>query len=267
MTQTDLQLTGDIQIAGDDHELFDRLGDHLADAALQAVSDRGVFHLALSGGSTPEPFYTRLVIDPGFRRFPWKNTHVWIVDERRVPFDDERSNFLMIREIILEHTPMTRRQQHAMPVLEDDPVSLYENELREHVGASTEVGAREQIPRLDYVLLGMGDDAHTASLFPDSPALDESRRWIAVNDGSTVTPPPRVTMTYPLLNAARSVGVLVRGRKKHPTLRRVSDHLAAEGPDPKTLPITGVRPTDGSLTWWLDEEAAVGRSPGPIDLA
>jgi 6-phosphogluconolactonase/glucosamine-6-phosphate isomerase/deaminase len=106
------------------------------------------------------------------------------------------------------------------------------------------------------VLLGMGDDAHTASLFPGSPAIDERERLIVANDGPNVTPPPRITMTYPLINAARHVAVLVAGARKNATLRRVSDHLHEHGPDPLKLPITGVQPVDGTLTWYLDAAAA-----------
>jgi 6-phosphogluconolactonase/glucosamine-6-phosphate isomerase/deaminase len=106
----------------------------------------------------------------------------------------------------------------------------------------------------------MGDDGHTASLFPSSPALREASRWIAVNAGPSVTPPDRVTMTYPLLNAARYVAVLVTGEKKARTIARVDEQFREKGPDPERLPITGVDPTDGDLMWYLDA-AAAGAAP------
>ena len=108
---------------------------------------------------------------------------------------------------------------------------------------------------MDFVLLGMGGDCHTASLFPNSDAIGVSDRWIVVNDGPNVTPPPRVTMTYPLLNAARRLAVLCVGSKKTKALRRVAEQMKA-GPDPINVPITGIQPTDGELTWYLDAEAA-----------
>src|SRR5690606_40064 len=141
------------------------------------------FHLALSGGSTPEPFYMRLVTDPRYRAIPWEQTHLWIVDERRVPERDDRSNFKMIREALADHVPLRSRQRHPMPVLEADPAARYEAELRRVVDPDA------RVPRLDFVVLGMGDDAHTASLFPHSPALEETQKLVAVNAGEYVTPP------------------------------------------------------------------------------
>ncbi len=226
-------------------------------ASLEAVAERGVFHLALSGGSTPEKFYFLLVTDPRFRALPWMQTHLWIVDERRVSFEDDRSNFKMIREMVADHIPTRKRLIHPMPVMESDPAALYEQELREQFKplAASRNPTATSAPRLDFILLGMGDDAHTASLFPHSPALKITDQLIAINAGPTVTPPGRVTMTYPLLNAARNLAVLVTGAKKTATLRRVSEQLKT-GPDLDNLPITGIGPINGDLTWYLDAEAA-----------
>lgn len=248
MTDHTGELVGDVQIRRTADRLYDDLAGVLAAAATEAVGERGAFHVALSGGTTPEPFYMRLIIDPRYRYIPWQQTHAWIVDERRVPADDPRSNLAMIRESLLGHVPMRRRQVHAMPVLADDPAAEYEAELRRHLPEG----------RLDFVLLGMGTDAHTASLFPRSPAQAEDERWVAINAGPNVTPPDRVTMTYPLLNAAREVAVLITGAAKAPALRRVTDQLRDRGPDPANLPITGIDPTDGEITWYVDAEAVQG---------
>ena len=250
MEQTRLKLTGTVHVAPSADKLYDDLANVIMQAASTAVKARGVFHLALSGGSTPEKFYVRLVIDPRFRPIPWKETHIWIVDERRVPEDDDKSNFRMIRQTLVDHVPVRRRHVHPMPTMVDDPAGVYEQELRGVFQMSTGV------PRLDFVLLGMGDDAHTASLFPGSPALKIHDSLIANNEGSFVTPPPRVTMTYPLINAARSTGVLITGSKKADTLRMIDVHLKQSGPDPHTMPITGVDPIEGELTWYLDPAAA-----------
>lgn len=244
------RLTGLVRVIPDAEDLYDELGAVLVAAAQKAVRDRGVFHLALSGGSTPEPFYMRLVTEPAFRPLPWADTHLWLVDERRVPLDDERSNYLMIRQALADHVPTPEDQKHPVPVEEEDPAAAYEHTLRQAMGKMD-----DQVPRLDFVLLGMGDDGHTASLFPHSKALRENDRLIALNDGRCVTPPPRVTMTYTLLNAARHLAVLVTGAKKAQTVRRIEAQLR-NGPDPVELPITGIDPIDGTLTWYLDAAAA-----------
>jgi 6-phosphogluconolactonase len=241
-----LSLTGEIVVEPSDDLLFDRLGADLTDAALKALRDRGVFHLALSGGSTPEPFYMRLCTDPRFRAIPWGSTHIWLVDERRVPADDDRLNFRMIKSVLVDHIPIRTRQVHPMPVMEENAAELYEAELRSIVPDG----------RLDFILLGMGDDGHTASLFPGSRGLQENSSWIAANDGPGVTPPPRLTMTYPLINAGRELAVLATKAKKAPMLRSIHDQLASAGPDIQKYPITGVNPAAGTLTWYLDAAAA-----------
>jgi 6-phosphogluconolactonase len=238
----------------DADELYDDLAAVLLSAAMKSVAARGVFHLALSGGSTPEPFFVRMVIDARYRFLPWARTHVWQVDERCVPPDDPQANIKLIRETLTDHVPMPSRQVHAMPVMQRDPATKYESALREFL---LQHGPDEPIPRLDFVLLGMGEDGHTASLFPHSPAVNEARRWVVANEGPTVAPPPRVTMTLPLISAARNIAVLVTGLRKAATVRRVHDHLQAAGPVPEELPITGVRPAhDTDMTWFIDTGAA-----------
>lgn len=249
-----LTLSGNIHIALTADKLYDDLACAMLGAAEQAVEESKVFHLALSGGLTPERFYMRLVTDPRFRALPWKQTHIWLADERCVPESDERSNIRMIRETLMDHVPTPKRCVHAIPVLAQDPATAYEDELRQAL-AGQEVS--NGLPVLDFVLLGMGEDGHTASLFPHSPALTETNKWIMLNDGPAVALPPRVTMTYPLLNAARQVAVLVTGSRKKETLQRVDQQLQETGPDVKNLPITGIDPSDpnGVLTWFLDTEA------------
>ena len=237
-----------MHVASDTHGLFDALADALLASAADAVLNRGTFHLALSGGSTPEPFYVHLVIDPRYRLIPWKQTHLWLVDERCVPADDERSNFAMIRETLVEHVPLLSRQVHPIPVMDDAPADRYEAEVREYVPDAV----------FDWILLGMGDDAHTASLFPHSSAIVAHDRLVVANDGPHVMPPPRVSMTFDLINRARDVAVLVTGEGKSATLRCVAERLRTTGPTPHAMPITGVDPTlaGGRLTWYLDAAAA-----------
>jgi len=258
----DLTLTAPVHIADKD-QLVDDLAGAIMTAAVKAVKDRDVFHLALSGGSTPEVLYARLVTCPTLRGFPWEQTHIWIVDERRVPADDEKSNDKMIRETLISHVPVTPRRYHPMPVMEDDCAPIYEQEVRDVVGDGQQRTRRvDGPPRIDFVLLGMGDDCHTASLFPESPALKEGKRLVVGNDGPRVTPPARVTMTYPLINAAREVAVLVTGANKTKALGRVQQQAATGKPDIENLPITGIDPQKGQnaeggeMMWYVDSEAA-----------
>lgn len=249
-----LKLPGTTVAAPDTETLFEKLGEAFMSAALDAVERRGVFHVALSGGGTPEPFYVRLVTDPKFRAMPWAKTHIWVVDERKVPEDHNKSNMKMLREALTDHVPTSPEQVHPMPVLADDPAGAYEAAMEAAFGMKVADG---EFPQLDFVLLGMGGDCHTASLFPESPALRVGDRWICENDGEKVVPPPRLTMTYPLLNAARQLAVLVVGQGKYAALGRVHDLHEAEHVDAANVPISGLEPTHGTLTWYADH-AAVG---------
>lgn len=253
------KLPGIVHVTAAADELYDHLAVYLIQAANDAVKDREVFHLALSGGSTPEPFYMGLATDPRFRNMPWQKSHVWMVDERHVPQDDPQSNYRMICKALLDHVPMRGRQKHPVPVQAENPAIAYEGQLREVFGPRIHKPGSNSIARLDFVLLGMGHDAHTASLFPRSDAIGITNQWISLNDGEHVTPPPRITMTYPLLNAARNIAVLVTGKSKAKTLRRVETQLE-HGSDPHNLPITGINPSstefNGALSWHLDADAA-----------
>ncbi len=230
-------------------ETLDTLAGEMMVHAMSCVRACGSFHMALSGGSTPMPLYRRLMIGPEYREFPWSHTHLWIVDERRVPFDDERSNFGTIREVLVEHSGIPSAHVHPMDGAHDDADVRYEAELVRELAAR---GRGKD--RLDFVLLGMGADGHTASLFPGSPASTETRRLVRFNDGPKVTPPARITMTFPLINSARFIAVLVTGKSKRETLKKV----AARAGGVQALPILGVAPLGGSLRWYVDGEAWEG---------
>ncbi len=245
------ELPGRIVIAPRADELIDKLAMELVLHAETCVREFGDFHLALSGGSTPEPLYRRLMYDPDFRKLPWRRTHLWIVDERCVPLDDERSNYRMIRETIVEHADIPREQVHPMSAEDPRADLAYEKELRETLGWRE----RGQ-DRLDYVLLGMGVDGHTASLFPRTEPLRERERLVRLNFAEDAEPHERITMTFPMINTARFIAVLVTGEKKAPTLERVAAGDATE----EELPICGVRPREGQLVWYLDG-AACGETP------
>jgi 6-phosphogluconolactonase len=218
--------------------LIDRLCSDLLDRARQAIAARGRFDLALSGGSTPRILFKRLVTGEWRGRFPWDKVHIWQVDERVVPHSDEHSNWGMIESSLTGPLGLSPQQMHPMPVLDPDGASVYESILVAQTGGI-----------LDFALLGMGDDGHTASLFPHSPALGETRRLALFNDGETVAEPrPRLTLTYPALRVARRLGVLVTGTDKRAILAKVAASVGQV--DVGGLPILGV--IGAGLTWYVD---------------
>lgn len=245
-------LPGIVTVRKTANDVLDAIAGDILSQAFACVRQFGDFHIALSGGSTPLPLYRLMMFDPTFRQLPWQRTHLWIVDERRVPFDDDRSNYKQIHEIIVEHSDIPRAQVHPMQAMRDDADTHYEHELR----TTLEWRERGQ-DRLDFVLLGMGGDGHTASLFPHSRALRDSStppRMVLINSGPEVTPPDRVTMTQHLINASRCAAVLVTGASKKPMISRVIEGrnnpaMADE------LPILSIRPKAGELRWYLDESA------------
>lgn len=243
-------LIGQVKIAQDADSAIDVIGADLLATAHDCVRKYGTFHLALSGGHTPFPLYKRLMYDPDYRPLPWGNTHIWIVDERRAPFDDDTNNFKHINEIIVQHADIPKENVHPIPVDKgEEATELYEEDLRETLGMR---GVEEA--RLDFVLLGMGDNGHTASLFPQTSVLNERDRWVGDCTGPSVTPPPRVTMTYPLINDARRIAFLVLGEGKAEMIHRV-----ATGHDSfEEIPVKGIVPERGLLTWYLDRPSAGG---------
>jgi 6-phosphogluconolactonase len=239
-------LPGTVSVHRSKDQVIDAIAADLMVHAQNCVRAFGDFHLALSGGSTPFPLYERLMYDPNLRPLPWARTHLWMVDERCVPFEHEKCNFRQIRDIIVDHSGIPAEQVHPMPAMLPDAADRYEKELREHLGWRE----RGQ-DRLDFVLLGMGDDGHTASLFPGHEAIDERDRLVVRCTGPRVTPPDRVSMTYPLLNAARFLAFMVCGRAKRPAIARLVQ--GSEGP--RSLPASGIRPLAGELKWYLDLDA------------
>lgn len=227
-------------------ELIDKLAADLVVHAENCVRSFGDFHLALSGGTAPQPLYERLMYDPNLRRLPWRRTHLWMVDERCVPFDDPRCNFKFIDETIVDHADIPREQVHPIFALSETADEDYENLIRETL-AWREKGQ----DRLDFVLLGVGPDGHTASLFPHTQPLRETERLVRFNEHSDASPPLRVTMTFPLINSARFIAILVTAEDMADVLQRI-----ALGDDSmESLPVKGVRPLNGELRWYLDGPA------------
>ncbi len=251
----------------------------ILEEARRAVAERGRFTIALAGGSTPEPVYRLLAAPPFAESMPWARTEVFWGDERCVAPDDRRSNERMAREALLDHVPVMADRVH--PIRCGGGGAAAEAAAPEGgAGGAGAAAAAQRAARdyeavlrsilgegggIDLVLLGLGDDAHTASLFPGSEALDEGERWVAAAQEGAGRPAAgdraagraagrlwRVTLTAPFINRAGMVLFVVSGAPKAPAVRRV---LQGEG-DPHLLPALLIRPTSGRSFWLLDEAAA-----------
>jgi 6-phosphogluconolactonase len=240
-----------IEIFPTSEALAGAVARHIVDCAAEVIAARGRFVIALSGGSTPKAAYSRLATDD------WRLIHILWGDERCVSPDDPRSNYRMAKEALLDRVPIPPDHIHRIRG-EDDPeraAAEYEGELRRLLSEPSPHPERsEGSSRLCLVLLGLGDDGHTASLFPGQSAVRETARWVVAVPASSRSPDavPRVTLTPVILNRARNVTFVVSGANKAQTLQRV-----VEGPfNPDVLPAQAIRPREGRLTWMVDEAAA-----------
>jgi len=220
---------------------------HLAD---RTATPAKPFTIALSGGSTPSGLHALLASDPAFRdRLPWPHLHFFWGDERHVPPDHPQSNYRMAYDTLLSLAPVPAENIHRVRTEESDPAltaEKYEQELQAFFGL--EAG---QLPRFDCILLGMGPDGHTASLFPGTEALHESKRLVVANWVEKFKS-YRITLTVPVLNQADSVIFLVSGHEKAEALKEV---LQGDR-QPDRFPAQLIRPNPGKLLWIVDRAAA-----------
>lgn len=238
-----------IVICPDIQTLAQEASERFGQLAAQAVTERGRFLVALAGGSTPETTYMLLANEPYRTRVSWQKIHVFWSDERCVPPDNPESNYRMVHKTLLSQVPIPSENIHRMAGERDNPAEAaheYAEVLRNcfHLKEST-------WPRFDLILLGMGEDGHVASLFPETGVLEE------VHDMVVALYVPelkayRLTLTLPVLNQAAHVVFLVTGRAKAAALRSVLE----EGPEAGALPAHRVRPAKGELLWLVDREAA-----------
>lgn len=238
----------EIEIFPDAAALAQRAAEQFVALANYAIHKRGRFVVALSGGSTPKQMNALLAAPPFADQVNWSKVFVFWGDERCVSPDNAESSYCMARETLLKHVsiPNENIQRVHGELAPEHAAQKYEDKLREFF-----VG---QAPRFDLILLGMGDDGHTASLFPGTPGIRENSRWaVAVKHD---TPPlplvDRVTFTPLLINAAANVTFLVSGAAKAERLLQV----LRDPYNPDRLPAQVVRPKDGKLFWLLDEPAA-----------
>jgi 6-phosphogluconolactonase len=215
-----------------------------AGSVKEAVEKRDICHVCLSGGAAPRETYSLLGGEAG-AHIQWPKVHVYFGDERCVPPDHEDSNYRMADEALLRHVDIARHNIHRMQAElgGEKAAEAYEEMLRTQL--------RDCEGRFDLVFLGMGEDGHTASLFPETTALDVNNQWCVRNFVPKLND-ERVTLTYPILNEALQIVFLIVGKKKAEALRQV----LVEPPDKRKLPAQGIDPSKGKLIWLIDNEAA-----------
>lgn len=233
---------GTLQIFRDPAAMRDAIHTAFVDLARSTVQQQGVFRVSLSGGSTPKRLYEKLASSD----LPWDRIEWYWGDERNVPPEDPESNYRMVREAMLDPADVPDARVLPVPIMVDDPAAAaraYEATIRERFGD-------RQWPRFDLVLLGMGDDAHTASLFPETEAIAEDRRWF-VENWVPKFDAYRLTMTAPVINAAAQVWFLITGDNK----REALSHVWGRERNPARFPAQLVNPRDGILRWMVGSEA------------
>ena len=233
-------------IVPDSNRLAEKGAEMFCEIAKQSISDRGRFVVAVSGGSTPRAMHERLSQDPYLSDLFWQNTYIFWVDERMVDVDHPDSNFGRARKDLLEKIPIPFDQIYPMPVMAhpEDGAELYQMTLKTFFQ-----GIGSDDPVFDLILLGIGKDGHTASLFPEQAFTCPEQSWvISVKGGNPNV--FRLTLTYLVLNSARHILFLVSGKDKAPMVQALLED------NPVDLPAKNIRPLKGALTWLLDQEAA-----------
>lgn len=221
--------------------------DIWCESAQESVGRRGRFALAISGGSTPRRLHRLLAEAPYLSRMPWDRIHIFWVDERCLPWTHPESNFGAAKKDFLDRVPMVPAHVHPMPGWgpPEQGAVTYEQALKAFFQRD-----EGRVPCFDLIFLGLGQDGHTASLFPGDASLEEKEKWVLRVTGGRPWV-DRLTMTFPMLNLARQIIFLASGKDKAQVLKTVLE-------DPKAqLPAQKVQPSDGSLTWLVDREAAL----------
>jgi len=239
------RLPGLVTVHEDAADLVEAVAGWLLDIEFAAITATGEFRIALTGGSTPQPLYRALAAAPWRDRARWGRWNVFFGDERACPPDDPRSNYRLAAGTLLDLVPVPAERVHRMRADLAD-LDAAASEYSTLLAATCPASGPAAVPRLDCILLGLGENGHTASLFPGTPALRVGDRW-ATRGLADYEPHDRITLTYPVLNAAAHVAFLVTGATKTEALLGV-----IRG----TVPAAGVRPVDGELRWFLDAAAA-----------
>ncbi|MBI5665706.1 MAG: 6-phosphogluconolactonase [Nitrospirae bacterium] len=234
----------EIHIFNNGHQLVDFATRKWTELAGAGMKTKGFFSVALSGGKTPVALYNRL---SGEKALPWPETHVFMVDERFVPYESDENNYHMINRTLLSHVDIATKNVHPILTSELSPKAAAERYEQDLAAYCRTVGAR--FPRFDLILLGIGEDGHTASLFPGTASLKETRCWAV-----SVCPPgpskrARITLTFPVINNAENIIFMVEGEKKAGIMKEVIQD------ESNSLPAAMVRPLRGKIIFLLDERA------------
>ena len=236
-----------VAIYPDSNTLSHEAAQYIVRLATEAIANHGRFTIALSGGSTPKALYSLLGNEPYRSQIDWALVEIFWSDERCVPPDSSDSNYQLAQEVLLSKVPIAANQVHRMPADKPDRDAA----SQEYTQEMQRVFGTDGIPSFDLLQLGMGPEGHTASLFPHQASLHEQQRLVMpVNVPKP--PPPRLTFTPPLLNAARHVLFLVTGSEKADALQAVLEGSY----QPEEYPAQIVRPPHGEVTWMLDTAAA-----------
>ncbi len=244
-----MEFQREIKVFADKLELSSYTANRIEEIALEAVENRGSFHMVLSGGGTPAPLYKLLSESPYRTTIPWRRTQVYWGDERNVPPDEEESNFGQAYEILLSQVPLPEANIHRIKgeLSAEEAVQDYADQLIGQAAPGLDW------PRFDVVLLGMGGDGHTASLFPGQEiAADPGQSIVSVIAEYGGRPAKRLTLTPPVFNSARKVIFLVTGADKATAVAATIEGAI----DPLNKPSQRIRPVNGRIIWLLDEGAA-----------
>lgn len=233
-------------VVSDREALNHAAATEFVNCATMAVRERGRFTVALSGGNTPRSIYS-LLAEKYAHALSWDKIFVFFGDERHVPPNDPDSNFRMASESLLSRVPIPAKNVHRIQAEVDAHMAAdqYQATLREFF--SLQEG---QVPRFDLVMLGMGEDGHTASLFPGTAALEETSRIVVANHVEKLQT-DRITLTFPVLNAAAEVMVVIAGKNKARVIQDI-----VKSPQESLYPIQRVHPKEGRLLWLVEQEAA-----------
>lgn len=236
----------DVRIFENLNEISNAAAAYVINLIEETLAKQEWFTFVLAGGNTPKPLYELLASEQA-KRLPWEKVQFFWGDERYLPPTNDESNVKMARETLLQYLDIPVHHAHPMPTSFEDPEDAAQNyeELLEQF-------FQDAVPRFDLVLLGLGGDGHTASLFPGSGLLQEKERWVGVETESPKPPPTRLTLTYPALNAAKHVSFLASGKSKAKAVGKILGRSAT----PEKYPAAGVQPQNGDLIWWLDKAAA-----------
>ncbi len=238
--------TRSIEVLASPADLFHAAAEEFVNAARTAIGAQGRFTVALSGGNTPKSLYSLLAAK--YTDFAWNRVFMFFGDERHVPATDPQSNYRMVNEELLSKIKIPAENVFRIHA-ENPEAATAADDYASQLSRFFELKTGE-FPRFDLILLGTGPEGHTASLFPDSAALDEQTRLVVSNWVAKFNT-DRITFTFPVLNRAAEVMFLASGSEKADIV-----HEILEGKNTPPLPAQSVQPTDGKLLWMLDEAAA-----------